>query len=135
MSKYILIAIISSVLFGITTIVQKKAIGVDPVTFVLLSMASGTVVTFLYWYFAAGARVYSAKGIWYGLIAGVMSAAAFLMFILALRNSKVSPIVVINTFSAAIAVILSVILLKEKLSVTQILGVIMGISGVVLVSL
>jgi transporter family protein len=64
-----------------------------------------------------------------------MSAAAFLMFILALRNSKVSPIVVINTFSAAIAVILSVILLKEKLSVTQILGVIMGISGVVLVSL
>jgi len=47
----------------------------------------------------------------------------------------VSPVVVINSFSAVIAVILSVILLKEKLSVHQIVGVFLGISGVVLVTI
>jgi uncharacterized membrane protein len=135
MSKYIIIAIISSVLFGINTIVQKRITGADPITFTLLAMASGTVFVWIYWLFDKTHKVHTTQGISYSLISGVLSALAFLLFIIALRHCKVSTVVIINSFSAVIAVLLSVALMYEKLNITQIIGVIMGISGVILVTL
>jgi uncharacterized membrane protein len=135
MSKYVFIAIISSVLFGFTTIIQKRTTGVDPITFTLLSMISGTVLIFVYWLFFTPNKVYSSIGMYRSLWAGMLSGLAFTLFIIALRHYKVSTVVIINSFSAVVAVLLSVILLTEKLSITQIIGVILGISGVILVSI
>ena len=135
MSPYVFIAIISSLLFGITTIIQKHTKGIDSVTFSMLSLGASFICVFVYWLLFSPVKTYNLKGMTYGIIAGVLSGFAYLFFIIALRNYKVSPIVVINSFSAVIAVVLSMVLLAEKLSVRQIIGVFLGISGVVLVSI
>jgi transporter family protein len=135
MSPYILIAIISSVLFGFTTIMQKKTAGIDSVTFSMISLGASFLSVFVYWLFFSPGKSYSWSGINYSLLAGVLSGFAFLFFIIALRMCKVSTVVIINSFSAAIAVVLSVVLLKEHLTLTQIIGVFMGIGGVILVTI
>jgi uncharacterized membrane protein len=135
MNPYILIAIISSVLFGVATIIQKKTTGIDSVTFSMVSLGASFLSIFIYWLFFNPEKIISLNGSIYSIMAGVLSGFAFLFFIIALRMCKVSTIVIINSFNAAIAVILAVILLQEKLSVTQVIGVVMGIGSVILVSL
>jgi len=135
MSPYIIIAIISSVLFGFTTILQKKTTGIDSVSFSMISLGASFVSVFVFWLFFSPQKHYSLSGVNYSLLAGLLSGFAYLFFILALRMCKVSTVVIINSFSAIVAVILSVALLKEKLTVTQIVGVAMGISGVILVTI
>jgi uncharacterized membrane protein len=90
---------------------------------------------FIYWLFFNPVKVISWNGASYSILAGFLTGFAFLFFIIALRMCKVSTIVIINSFNAAIAVVLAVILLQEKLSVTQVVGVVMGIGSVILVSL
>lgn len=135
MSPYILIAIISSVLFGFTTIMQKKTTGIDSVTFSMISLGASFLSVFIYWLFFNHSKTYSWNGINYSLTAGVLSGFAFLFFIIALRMCKVSTVVIINSFSAAIAVLLAAMLLKEHLTITQIIGIIMGLGGVILVTI
>ncbi len=135
MNPYILIAIISCVLFGFTTIMQKKTTGIDSVTFAMISLGASFLSVLLYWLFFSPDKNYSWSGINYSLTAGVLSGFAYLFFIIALRMCKVSTVVIINSFSAAIAVVLSVILLKEHLTLTQIIGIFMGLGGVILVTI
>lgn len=135
MNPYILIAIISSVLFGFTTIMQKKTSGIDSVTFSMISLGASFLSVFIYWLFFSPVKTYNLSGLNYSLLAGLLSGFAFLFFIIALRMCKVSTVVIINSFSAAIAVVLSVVLLREQLTITQIVGICMGMGGVVLVTI
>jgi uncharacterized membrane protein len=134
MNPYILIAIISSVLFGLATIIQKKTTGIDSITFSMVSLGASFLSVFIYWLLFNPVKTTSLSGSVYSILAGILSGFAFLLFIIALRMCKVSTIVIINSFNAAIAVILAVILLQEKLTVTQVIGVAMGIGSVILVS-
>jgi uncharacterized membrane protein len=134
MSPYLIIAIISSVLFGFTTIMQKKTSGIDSITFSMISLGASFVAVFVYWMFFTPDKQYNVSGLNYSVLAGILSGFAFLFFIIALRNLKVAPVVIINSFSAVIAVVLSVVLLEEKLSIQQMIGVAMGIGGVILVT-
>jgi uncharacterized membrane protein len=134
MNPYILIAIISSVLFGLATIIQKKTTGIDSITFTLVSLGASFLCVLVYWLFFTPVKAISTSGVFYTILSGILSGFAFLFFIIALRMCKVSTIVIINSFNAAIAVILAVVLLQEKLSVTQVIGVAMGIGSVILVS-
>jgi bacterial/archaeal transporter family protein len=135
MNPYILIAIISCVLFGFTTIMQKKTSGIDSVTFAMISLGASFMSVFIYWFFFSPVKTYNLSGLNYALLAGLLSGFAYLFFIIALRMCKVSTVVIINSFSAAIAVVLSVVLLKEHLTITQIVGVLMGMGGVILVTI
>ena len=135
MNPYILIAIISTMLFGFVTIVQKKTTGIDSVSFALISSGASFIGIFLYWLFFAGNKQMSAYGISQSAFAGIISGFAYMFFIIALRMCKVSTVVIINSFNAVIAVILASILLHEKLSPIQITGVFLGISGVILVTI
>jgi len=135
MNPYIVIAIISSLLFGFTTIVQKKSSGIDSVTFSMLSLGVSFLSVFIYWLFFSPVKQCNLTGINYSIMAGFLSGFAFLFFIIALRMCKVSTVVIINSFSAVVAVLLSIVLLRERLSYTQIVGVVLGISGVILVTI
>jgi transporter family protein len=135
MNPYIVIAIISSVLFGFTTIVQKRTAGIDSITFSVISLGASFLSILIYWLFFSPVKQTSMSGINYSIIAGILSGFAYLFFIIALRMCKVNTVVVINSFSAIVAVILAMVLLKEKLTLTQAIGVCLGISGVVLVTI
>jgi len=135
MNTYIILAVISSLLFGYATIIQKKTTGIDSISFAMVSLGVSFLSVFIYWLFFNPARQISLTGINYSIFAGILSGFAFLYFIIALRMCKVSTVVIINSFSAIVAVILAFVLLQEKLTITQISGVILGISGVVLVSI
>lgn len=135
MNPYLIIAIISSLLFGFTTIVQKKSTGIDSVTFSVLSLGVSFISILLYWLFFSPVKHINATGVIYSIVAGILSGFAFMFFIIALRMCKVNTVVIINSFSAVVAVILAVVLLRERLSVTQIIGVFFGISGVILVTI
>jgi bacterial/archaeal transporter family protein len=134
MNPYFIIAIISTVLFGVVTIMQKKTSGIDSVTFTMISLGASFLAVFIYWIFSPNKSI-SMNGVNYSILAGIISGFAFLFFIIALRMCKVSTVVIINSFNAVIAVLLAVVLLRERLTVTQILGVVMGISGVILVTI
>lgn len=135
MNPYIVIAIISSLLFGFTTIVQKKTSGIDSITFSMISLGASFISILFYWLFFTPLKQASLSGISYSIAAGILTGFAYLFFIVALRMCKVNTVVIINSFSAIVAVILAVVLLKEKLTLTQAIGVVMGISGVVLVTI
>lgn len=135
MNPYVIIAIVSSMLFGFVTIVQKKTTGIDSVSFAMISLGTSFLSIFIYWLFFSPIKSMNMNGMTYSALAGIISGFAYLFFILALRMCKVSTVVIINSFSAVIAVILASVLIHEKLSVTQIAGVILGTSGVILVSL
>ena len=135
MNPYIVIAVMSTVLFGFATIIQKKTSGIDSITFTLFSLGASFISVLIFWFLASPVKIITMNGVKFSLLAGVISGFAYLFFIIALRMCKVSTIVIINSFNAAIAVMLAMVLLKEKLSITQITGVIMGIGSVILVSL
>jgi bacterial/archaeal transporter family protein len=135
MNPYILIAMVSTIMFGFATIIQKRTTGIDSVTFAMISLGASFLSVFFYWVFFAANKNMNLNGISYSLLSGVLTGFAYLFFIIALRMCKVSTVVIINSFNAVIAVLLAVVLLKEHLTVTQIAGVILGISGVILVTI
>ncbi len=134
-NPYVLIALISSILFGAVTIIQKRTAGIDSVTFSMVSLGAAFLSILLYWLFSPQVKSCSMSGLAHSLIAGAISGLAYLLFIIALRIHKVSTVVIINSFNAVIAVVLAMVLLRERLSVTQAVGIVLGVSGVVLVSL
>lgn len=71
---------------------------------------------------------------WYLLIGVLNSAAPFLLFAYAALELSVSQLVVANATSPMWGALLSALLLRERLSLARIAGLVLGVGGVALVS-
>ena len=135
MEQYVIIAIISMFFFGVNAIILKSAKNIDSVTLTLISIVTVAILTLLYWTFFVSKKEFSIQGAGFGILSGIVYSLALVLFVIAIKQGKVSIVSTINALSAGVAVILAVLLLSEKLTAVKIAGVILGILATVLLSL
>ena len=135
MESYIIMALISMVFFGANAVILKSAKNIDSVTLALISLATASVLTLLYWTFFVSEKQFTVQGLRFGILSGAAYSVALVLFVIAIQQGKVSIVSTINALSAGVAVILAVLLLAEKLTAVKIAGVILGILAAVLLSI
>lgn len=78
---------------------------------------------------------FCAKGSTYGLLNGLASGIACIFFILALRNGPAMPVVLMTSMYPMITLLLSIIFLKQGLTLKQGLGMVFAITALILFSI
>ena len=137
MERYIVLALIAMVLFGVNGLLFKIALShIDPISLSLTNFIVAAAGTFVYWFFFVTDKQITSVGIGYGFLVGTISVAALALALMALQIGNVS---VANTLtralSAAVTVILAIIFLGEKLTLTKGAGVVFAIIAAVLLAL
>jgi transporter family protein len=135
MEQYIILALISMLFFGVNAVILKSAKNIDSVTLTLISLATAVILTLVYWIFFVSKKEFSIQGAGFGLLSGMAYTIALVLFVMAIKQGKVSIVATINALSAGVAVILSVVLLSEQLTTVKIVGVVLGIAAAVLLAL
>jgi len=120
--------------FGVNGVLIKVAPEIDPFSLTLVSFSSSSVVAFLYWLMCVPEKQVSMQGVGFGVLAGLVSFTALITFIIGIRMGNVSTVSTISSLSSAVTVILAVLILSEKIELTQGIGIIMGIISVILLS-
>jgi transporter family protein len=134
MELYIFFAVISMTFFGINGVLIKVAPEIDPFSLTLVSFSSSTVVAFLYWLICVPDKQVSMQGVGYGVLSGLVSFTALIAFMIGIRMGNASTVSTISSLSSAITVILAVLILSEKITLTQGIGIIIAIISVFLLS-
>lgn len=135
MESYILIAIISMVLFGVNAIVIKSAKNIDPITLSVVSLGTAFCLALVYWFFFYHKKEFGNDGLAVGAASGVIYFFALILFIVALQKGKASVVVTINALSAGVAALLAIFFLSEKITILKLTGIVLGIIAVILLSL
>lgn len=135
MEQYILLALISTFFFGLNAIVLKLSKNIDPITLTLISVSTAAVLVLFYWAFFVKSSGITIQGAGYGIASGILFSLAIILFIIALKAGKASIVAPINALNSGVAVILAVLFLSEKLTLLNVLGIVLGIIAAVLLSL
>ena len=72
---------------------------------------------------------------WYGFLSGFVLIAGLFFFYLALTKGEVTRIVVITATYPLVTLILAYLVLKEPFSLQKIFGIILSVSGIILLSI
>ncbi|MFT3903879.1 MAG: EamA family transporter [Niabella sp.] len=114
---------------GVANINSNLATGIR--TIVILIMIWGIV--FFKGEFK-GINTLSKQGVFFLIISGVETGMSWLFYFKALQLGRVSQVAPVDKLSVAIAIILSVIFLKETISFKEIVGVCLIVSGVMVLA-
>ncbi|MFQ5531028.1 MAG: EamA family transporter [Candidatus Nanoarchaeia archaeon] len=134
MEFYIILALLGMFLFGINAILYKIAPNIDPITLTLVSFTVSAVGTFIYWMLFVSNKQVSFGGISIGILVGLTSVIALASFITALKLGKASVVSTIRSLSVLVTIIIAVIFLHEKMSITHWIGIVFGVIATVLLS-
>ena len=126
MESYIIIALISMVLFGTNAVILKSAKNIDPVSLTLFSIGTSALVALIWWTFFNFKRVLSLQGVGFGILSGILNGIAIVLFVIAIHKGKASIVAPISALGAGVAVILAVVFLSEKLTLFHVSGIILG---------
>ena len=132
MKNYFIFAVISMLLFGINALIQKKAPNIDSISLSLFSIGSAFIIVLIIWLLNFKNKEISIKGSIYSISSGLIFSIALLLFIYSLRIGNLKIVVLLNGLSAGVAVILSFFLLKESISIYQIIGIFLRIAAIAL---
>jgi len=135
MEAYVILALICMVLFGVNAIIYKIAPNIDAVSLAMISFTVSALSTFAYWFFFVSNKQISLQGASVGALAGVVSVAALITFIMALQSGKASIVNTIRALSAGVTVLLALLFLSEKLTLVKAIGIAFGIIAAVLLAL
>jgi len=75
------------------------------------------------------------KLVYTALVAGLLGGSGYLALVKALESGKASVVIPLTALYPAVTAILAVIVLSEKLTITQAVGVVLAIAAVVLLSI
>ena len=134
MNNYLLLAFISTALLGVNAILLKAAKGIDPVSLSMVSQATALLLVLAYW-LLSGKKTLTLAGAGWGAASGAVFAGGLLLFVMALRQGKASIVAPINALSAAVAVLLAVLVLGEKLNAVKAAGFMLAIVAAVLLTI
>ena len=134
MQTYATLAFIAMILFSINAIVFKVASGIDAITLTLVSFSTSAVGTFIYWWFFVSDKQVSTQGVAWGLVAGIISVGALALYIKAIQLGPVSVVNAIRALSVGVTLILAVLILREKVSLVNGLGIILAAIAATLLS-
>jgi bacterial/archaeal transporter family protein len=134
MESYIIFALLSMLLFGTNAVVLKCAKNIDFLSLTLLSVGTSAILAFFCWFFLHFKKDMGTHGITLGIISGILNGTGIILFNYAIQRGKASIVAPISALGAGVAVILAVIILSEKLTFIQTIGIILGLISVVLLS-
>lgn len=134
---WLLYAILSSIFASIMTILMK--LGLKNIDSILATTLRTTFVFLLLWilvlFMKRGSEIKSIsnKEWLYLFLSSIATCATWIFYFLALKKTDVSKVIAIDRLSIVFTILLSVLFLKEKLSVMTIIGVIVLVGGTLLV--
>ncbi len=129
-------SLICLVLWGLWGLVLKVAYKGLPWTqvYFLSSLASFTIALMVF-LVQRGSLDFSNKLSYVALLAGVFGGAGYIFFVKALEKGEASIVLPLTAIYPAITVVLALILLGEKISVYQAIGIALALVAVVLLSM
>lgn len=131
----VILVLVSLVFSAITTIVSKfAAIGTSTLAYISISYIYNTLFTFSLRKRLQGKKdnPKQANAIMIGIFIGITNFIAFYLILKAMAIGPLSLITAINGFYFIIAIILSIIIYKEKLTRTRIVAIILSVAAVML---
>ena len=134
MELYIILAVIAMLGYGITAVLYKIAPNIDSISLTFFTSLFITIFTLIFWLFNKTKKL-SAEGIGFAAIIGLIASVAFIAYITSLRLGKVSIVSTFRGLSFAVAVILAIFLLGEKLTVLKIIGIGFAVIAIILLSI
>lgn len=137
MNSPLSLILIATFLWGLWGFFAKLAVGRLGSGAVLLNAVSFFITIFLFLFFTNS--IPSIKkdpiGIPFALFAGVCSGLASSLFYLAITKSPVGIMVAITALYPIVTIILSVLFLKESLTITKLMGIILGAFALILLAI
>ena len=134
MEFYIILAIIAMLGYGITAILYKITPNIDSVSLTFFTSLFLTIFTFIFWLFNKTKKL-SVEGIGFAAIIGLIASVAFIAYITSIRLGKVSIASTFRGLSFAVAVILAILFLGEKLTILKVLGIGFAVIAMILLSI
>lgn len=139
--NFITLSILSALLFAITFLFRKQA--ADTLSFstaLLFELATAAfILALIFLFFSPEIHTglnFKNKGFTFAILAGITLAAGMVANFIALKSNFLSKIIGITSPSQIIfGVLLGSILLKESLTLKDFLGILLGITGILFISL
>lgn len=137
--RWIMYAVLSALFAALTSILAK--IGIENVESNLATAIRTCVVLIMAWLivFLKGKQrqlhTITRKELFYIFISGIATGASWLCYYYAIQNGLVSIVVPIDKLSIVVSIIFSYIVFKEKLSKKAFVGLILMISGTLLMTI
>ncbi len=136
MQYYILLALIAMIGFGIVAIIYKLASPhIDSVALVMIYNLIGAILAGAYWFLFHSPKKITTTGFYYTSIAAILGTVAFITYVIAIKFGKVSVVAPIRNLSLAVAVVIALAFLAEKITLVKIIGIVFAVIAVVLLSL
>ncbi|WP_423793270.1 EamA family transporter [Methanocaldococcus indicus] len=130
----IILGLLVAVLYGVGTFFAKIVCEKNPLFQWIVVNIVGIILTLFLIFKYKNIIVNDAKIVLYAIIAGIFVVLGSLVLYYALYKGKASIVVPISSIGPAITVILSIIFLKETLTINQAIGVILILIGIILLS-
>jgi uncharacterized membrane protein len=108
--------------------------GVPPTTLAFLSACASFVVILGSYTWQRFPPAHTAAGILFALLSGVCGAIGMLLFSVAIKRGDASMIVTLSAIYPVFIVLLSPLILQEKISLAHVIGVLLVTLGVILVA-
>ena len=137
--RWIMYAVLSALFAALTSILAK--IGIENVESNLATAIRTCVVLIMAWLivFLKGKQrqlhTITRKELFYICISGIATGASWLCYYYAIQNGLVSIVVPIDKLSIAVSIIFSYIVFKEKLSKKAFVGLLLMVSGTLLMTI
>ncbi|MGB9827728.1 MAG: EamA family transporter [Thermosphaera sp.] len=137
MQAWLIYSIISLLLWGVWGIILKFSNNFynTVTTYYLSTIGSFATATILTLTMKNDFNTSPLRHIHYPLIAGFFGTLGYLFMVKALEQGKASIVITITAVYPVITLALSILILHENLSLTQFIGIILAVIGVVLMSI
>lgn len=79
--------------------------------------------------------MFAKEAVIYAVLAGVLGGISYIFFMKALETGKASVVLPLTTLYPAVTVVLAMIILKEGITITQAIGIVLALIAIILFSL
>jgi transporter family protein len=123
------------VCFGLWAFLPKVAVKyINPKSALVYEVMGGVLVAVIVWGTVSKGIDSDLRGITPAFLTGVIGYLGMLFFLNAVSVGKVSVVVSLTAVYPAVTIILAVVLLKERISYVQYIGIFLATTGVLLLS-
>jgi len=133
---WIIYSLLCLLLWGMWGLVLKLAYsGYTWLDVYFISAATSFTLALAVYFLSGGGKVVISRSAALAVLAGVLGGGGYIFFMKALETGKASIVIPLTALYPAVTVILALLLLGEKLSTVQVLGITLAVIAAVLLSM
>ena len=132
----VILALLSAVAWAFWGVFGKLSAnrGMPPITLAFLSSGVGFIVVVCSYAWQRFPAVSTPTGVLFALLSGLCGAIGLLFFSMAIKRGDAAIIVTLSAVYPAFTLLLSPLLLQEKISLTHAVGILLATLGIILVA-